>query len=63
MYRLSIQLYKTYNGYINNDDWIDMNFQQNFNARNDYVPIFDESNLRIRKKHFDKQHDVLNCVQ
>ena len=24
-YRLSIQLYKTYNGTIINDDWMDMN--------------------------------------
>ena len=48
-YRLSIQLYKIYNGHIINDDWIDMNVLQNFNARMNCVQINDRSNLRIGK--------------
>ena len=38
-YKLSIQLYKIFNGEILNDDWIDLNFQQNFNARTMCVHI------------------------
>ena len=54
-YRLSIQLFKIYNGYILNDDWMNMNVQQNFNARLNSIQINDMSNLRIGKKHFIKQ--------
>ena len=36
-YRLSLQMYKIYNGHILNDDWIDMNIQQNFNNRLNFV--------------------------
>ena len=38
-YKLSIQLYKVYNGDNMNDDWQDMNVQQNFNARNNLFQI------------------------
>ena len=48
-YRLSIQLYKTYNGCIVNDGWIDMNFQQNFNSRLNFVQINDYLSLRVGK--------------
>ena len=37
-YRLAIQLFKIYNGSEMNDDWLDMNCQQNFNARKLNVP-------------------------
>ena len=36
-YRLSSQLYKSYNGHIMNDDWMDLNFQQNFNAKSNWL--------------------------
>ena len=48
-YRLSIQLYKTYNKYIVNDDRIALNMQQNFNTRQSCIQITDNSNLRIGK--------------
>ena len=48
-YRLAIQLFKIYNGYIINDDWMDMNMLQNFNARLNCVQISDLSNLKIGK--------------
>ena len=34
-------VFKTYNGYILIDDWIDLNVQQNFNSRNNKVQIND----------------------
>ena len=48
-YRLSIQLFKIMNGENQNDDWVDLNFQQNFNARVDFIQIFDTSRLKIGK--------------
>ena len=59
-YRLSIQLYKSYNGYIMNDDWMDFNFQQNFNARNNYVQMIDYSNLRVGKNILMNRMGCLN---
>ena len=36
-YRLSIQLFKCYNGSNIDDDWVDLNLQQNFNSRLNFV--------------------------
>ena len=38
-----------------NTDWIDLNMQQNFNGRNDYVHIVDHSRVRVGKKPLDEQ--------
>ena len=63
-YRLSIQLYKIYNGLYNghiiNDDWMDMNAQQNLNARMNCVQINDRSNLRIGKNIMANRLGILN---
>ena len=40
-YRLALQLYKLYNTDDFNEGWLDLNFQQNFNGRNNYVQIMD----------------------
>ena len=48
-YRLSIQVHKLYNGNFINDDWVDLNYQQNFNDRRKFVQITDESATRIGK--------------
>ena len=59
-YRLSIQLFKTYNGAIINDDWMDLNNQQNFNERYNYVQIFDNSKLKIGKNIIMNRLTCLN---
>ena len=59
-YRLSIQLYKTYNGAIINDDWMDLNNQQNFNQRFNHVQIFDNSKLKIGKNIIMNRMTCLN---
>jgi hypothetical protein len=51
-YRLAIQLYKIYNNDYFDDDWLDMNAQQNFNARMETFQIIDSSRLKVGKKHF-----------
>ena len=59
-YKLSTQLYKTYNGFIVKDDWTDMNFQQNFNSRLNNVQINDYPSLRIVKNILLNRLGVLN---
>ena len=59
-YPLSIQLLKIYNGYILNDDWMDMNVQQNFNARLNCVQINDMWNIRIGKNILSNRLGILN---
>ena len=59
-YRMSIQLYKIYNRFINDEDWLDMNVQQNFNDRSTFVQINDYSNLKIGKNIMANRLRVLN---
>ena len=54
-YKLAIQLYKIYNSDTMNVDWLDLNFQQNFDHRNNLVNFFDNSRMRIGKKQHCKQ--------
>ena len=59
-YRLAIQLYKSYNEYISNDDWMDLNLQLNFNSRLLSVQINDFSKLKIGKNILMNRMGVLN---
>ena len=59
-YRLAIQLHKIYNGSTMNDDWIDMNMQQNFNARNIKFHITNMSRLKIGINMLCNRLKVLN---
>ena len=46
-YKHAIQLYKLHNSTIMTDDWVSLNFQQNFNGRNDKLQIFNVSNYKV----------------
>ena len=61
-YRLSIQLYKLYNTTTQNenDNWIDLNFQQNFNERNNLVQIYEVSRLLIGRNTLVNRLKCLN---
>ena len=59
-YRQSIQLFKIYNNDNQSDDWIDLNFQQNFNARNDNIQIYDVSRLKVGKNLIINRLSILN---
>ena len=59
-YRLAIQLFKIYNGGNENEDWIDMNVQQNFNARTETFHINDYSNVKVGKNILCNRLTVLN---
>ena len=43
-----------------NEDWLDLNFKQNFNERSNYVQINDDSNLRIGKNILTNRLGILN---
>ena len=43
-----------------NENWIDLNFQQNFNDRNNYVQIFDTSRLMIGRNTIVNRFKCLN---
>ena len=51
---------KLYNGYIENDDWLDMNVQKNFNTRNNKVCINNTFNLRNGLNILTKRPKILN---
>ena len=59
-HRMSIQLYKIYNGTMDGEDWMDLNLQQNFNLRINTVQIFDKSRLRIGRNIMMNRLPVLN---
>ena len=49
LYKHALLLYKIWNDKIYSDDWLSLNFQQNFNVRNSTVKLIDTSNLKIGK--------------
>ena len=59
-YRLAIQLFKIYNGTSMDNEWIDMNIQQNFNARQTNFHITDTSRLNVGKNIISNRLTILN---
>ena len=43
IYEHALQVYKLYNGEEWNEDWVDLNWQQNFNNRSTKVEIIGSS--------------------
>ena len=59
-YKLSIQLYKIYNGNDMDNEWLDMNTQQNFNSRLKLFQINDFSKTRVGRNIIANRMTVLN---
>ena len=59
-YRLALQLFKIHNSTTQKNDWLDYNFQQNFNNRMNKVQIIDRSNLRIGRNNMMNRMAYLN---
>ena len=61
-YRLPIQLYKLYNAnnHMENVNWMDLNLQQNFNDRNNFVQIFETSKIMIGRNTLVNRFKCLN---
>ena len=53
-------LFKTYNDLNQSNDWIYLNFQQNFNARNQRMHLFDKSNTKVGKNLIVNRIKLLN---
>ena len=49
-----------YNGLSSKEDWTDMNFQQNFNARHDTFQITNNSNTKVGRNIMCNRLTVLN---
>ena len=58
-YKHCLQLYKLYNSNDQSDDWVDINFNQNFNNREKNVMIHDVSRLRIGKKKLSNRLSII----
>ena len=59
-YKHALQLYKLYNSTKMTDDWVSLNFQQNFNARNTRIQIFNVSNYKIGQNILVNRFKSLN---
>ena len=59
-YKLAIQLHKIYNRVEDNEDWLDMNEQQNFNARNEKFHINDYSRTKVGRNVICNRLTCLN---
>ena len=60
LYIHSIQLYKLFNRTEPNEDWIDLNWQQNFNDSCEKFMIIDSSILKVEENILPNRLGVLN---
>lgn len=60
LYKHALLLHKTYNDTKMSQEWLSLNFQQNFNNRNEMVNIFDTSKFKIGKNLLVNRLKVIN---
>ena len=60
LYKHSLLLHKIWNDPIYSKDWLDLNFQQNFNERRTKVMIFDTSQRKIGKNISSNRLKIIN---
>ena len=59
-HRLAIQLYKIYNSNQFSMDWIDLNFQHNFNGRNTKFLVSSNATFKIGANKLVNRLSILN---
>jgi hypothetical protein len=59
-YKLSIQLFKTYNSESNTCEWLSLFFNQIFSPRCEYVNFFDLSTYKLGKNYLPNRFSILN---
>ena len=59
-YKHSLLLFKIWNDPIYSQEWLALNFQQNFNARNSTVMIYDTSKIKIGKNSPTNRLKIIN---
>ena len=60
VYRHALQLFKVYNTHDWNDDWMELNWQQNFNNRSTKVQIIDTSTHKVGKNKLINRLKILS---
>ncbi len=60
LYKHALLLHKTYNDTKMSPEWLGLNFQQNFNNRNEMVNIIDTSKYKIGKNLLVNRLRILN---
>ena len=59
-YKHALQLFKLYNSTVMSEDWMSLNFQQNFNRRNNKIQIFNVSNYKVGENLLTNRLKSLN---
>ena len=59
-YKHALQLYKLFNSNNMSDDWLSLNFQQNFNGRSDKLQIFNVSRYKVGRNLLVNRFKNLN---
>ena len=59
-YKHAIQLHKLHNSTMMTEDWISLNFQQNFNGRNDKLHVFNVANYKVGQNLIVNRFKTLN---
>ena len=59
-YKHALQLFKLYNSTNMSDDWVSLNFQQNFNRRNEKVQLIKISNYKVGNNYMVNRLMILN---
>ena len=59
-YKHALQLFKLYNSTVMSEDWMSLNFQQNFNGRNNKIQIFNVSNYKVGENLLTNRLKSLN---
>ena len=59
-YKHSLQLHKLYNSDEPSEDWLDLNYQQNFNARQNNFQVVDTARLKVGRNILCNRLKLLN---
>ena len=59
-YKLALQLYKNFNDVNQNETWMDLNFQQNFGPRNEFIAIVDTSLHKVGRNNLINRLNTLS---
>ena len=59
-YKHLLLLHKLNNSTDQNDDWMDLNYQQNFNDQNNMIHIVDYSRMRVGKNILANRLSIIN---
>ena len=59
-YKLALQLFKNFNDQTQGETWLDLNFQQNYGQRNEFVMIVDNSTHKVGRNNLINRLNTIN---